>query len=118
MKLKGYLDYLNDSKNHIELKKFIIRNQQSIAYEFITSWDGEGFWFFSGVANYDGNKLYKTKKIRGKLTSDASVEELNEADIEFEIIEVDQEHGEVEISGKISYGSNQYRFQGLLEESS
>ena len=59
MELNGFLDYLDGSSDRIEMKKFIIRKEQSIAYEFITSWSEEGSWYFSGVANYDGNKLYK-----------------------------------------------------------
>jgi len=58
----------------------------------------------------------KTKKIRGKLAVDNSVEEKEEADIEFEIIDINQEHCEVEINGKITYGSDEFRFEGLLEE--
>lgn len=118
MKLNGFLDYLDGSSDRIEMKKFIIRKEQSIAYEFITSWSEEGSWCFSGVANYDGNKLYKTKKIRGKLAVDKSVEEKEEADIEFEIIDINQEHCKVEINGKITYGSDEFRFEGLLEEGS
>ena len=60
----------------------------------------------------------KTKKIRGKLAVDNSVVEKEEADIEFEIIDINQEHCKVEINGKITYGSDEFRFEGLLEEGS
>lgn len=116
MKFKGYLDYTDGSKDYIEVIEFIIREKNSIAFELKTSWSEQGFWIFNGVAKFQGNNVYKSDHLKGRMASDLSIEESSEAFIVFQIMNIDTKNSEVDIIGSVNYGLEVFNFEGLLEK--
>ncbi|AZC00452.1 hypothetical protein DKE52_008070 [Acinetobacter pittii] len=74
------------------------------------------FGFFNGVAKFQGNNVYKSDHLKGRMASDLSIEESSEAVIVFQIMNIDTKNSEVDIIGSVNYGLEVFNFEGLLEK--
>lgn len=106
---------MDESNNYIEIIRFIYRNETSIAFEFLTTWDDHGKWIYSGVANHVGSNIYVANDVVANLAIDSKTQE-NKSQVEFIIVNDDVVHNELEIQGAINYGGSSNRFNGVLEK--